>query len=123
MPVKAFAPPPTDVVQKAVGYPQRNLKQYQVPNVDALIWLPSSGLIVTGDNSGQIVSWNVTNGKTAHTYKQLDPRVISRTWGLTCTPDGAFIAACFLTDSASEKLVQVWESRSGKRLFQYPPEG
>jgi WD40 repeat protein len=99
-----------------------NLIQYQMPNVDALIWLPGSGLMVTGDNYGQIASWNVADGKAVHTYKPIDPKVISRTWALTSTPDGAFIAAGFLAPASPEKLVQVWETHSGKLLFQYQPK-
>ncbi|GHO78903.1 hypothetical protein KSD_66740 [Ktedonobacter sp. SOSP1-85] len=95
-----------------------NLRQYQMPNIGALIWLPGSGLIVSGDNNGQIASWNVTDGKPVHTYRPINPNVPSRTWALTSTPDGAFIAAGFLTDPP-EKLVQVWETHSGKLLFQY----
>jgi WD40 repeat protein len=96
-----------------------NLTQYHMPNIDALIWLPGSDLIITGDNSGQVSSWNVADGKVVHTYKQLDPTVVSRTWALTSTPDGAFLAAGFLASGSPEKLVQVWETQSGKLLFQY----
>lgn len=96
-----------------------NLTQYHMPNIDALIWLPGSDLIITGDNAGQVSSWNVADGKVVHTYKQLDPTVVSRTWALTSTPDGAFIAASFLASGSPEKLVLVWETRRGKLLFQY----
>ena len=97
-----------------------NLKQYHVPNIDALVWLPGSGLMVTGDNNGVITSWHVADDFTVvHTYKPLDPQVISRTWALTSTPDGAFIAAGFLVDGFPKTLVQVWETQKGKLLFQY----
>ena len=76
---------------------------------DALIWFPGSNLIITGDNTGQISSWNFADGKVVHTYKPLDPTVVSRTWALTSTPDGAFLAAGFFASGSPEKLVQVWE--------------
>jgi WD domain, G-beta repeat len=91
-----------------------HLKQYQVPNLAALIWLPDGGLIVTGDNSGGVKSWNIADGHAIHTYRQVDMNVASRVWALTCTPDGKYIAAGFL-----ENIVQVWETRSGKLLFQF----
>jgi WD domain, G-beta repeat len=91
-----------------------HLKQYQVPNLDALIWLPGGGLIVTGDNSGGVKSWNIADGHTIHVYRQVDMNVASRVWALTCTPDGKYIAAGFL-----ENIVQVWETQSGKQLFQF----
>lgn len=91
-----------------------HLKRYQVPNLGALIWLPGSQVIVTGDDSGGVKSWNVTDGHTVHTYRQVDMNVVSRIWALTCTPDGKYLAAGFL-----ENIVQVWETQSGKMLFQY----
>ena len=91
-----------------------HLKRYQVPNLGALIWLPGSQVIVTGDDSGGVKSWNVTDGHTVHTYRQVDMNVVSRIWALTCTLDGKYLAAGFL-----ENIVQVWETQSGKMLFQY----
>jgi WD40 repeat protein len=91
-----------------------HLKRYQVPNLGALIWLPGSQVIVTGDDSGGVKSWNVTDGHTVHTYRQVDINVVSRIWALTCTLDGKYLAAGFL-----ENIVQVWETQSGKMLFQY----
>lgn len=91
-----------------------HLKQYQVPNVGALVWLPGGEQIVTGGNSGEVKSWNVANGHTAHTYKQIDMNVVSRTWALTSTPNGKYLAAGFL-----ENIVLVWETQSGRLLFEF----
>lgn len=93
-----------------------NVQQYQTPNLDALVWLPD-GLIVSGDNDGEVKSWNTSNSQTIQTYRKVDINVAIRAWSLTSTPDGKYIAAAFLT--SPKNIVQVWETQSGKQLFQY----